>query len=62
MIELTQFVLLMASRLRQRYALSFWDSTIIATALSADVSVLYSGDMQHGLIIEEALQIRNPFL
>ncbi|MEM4216804.1 MAG: PIN domain-containing protein [Candidatus Methanomethylicaceae archaeon] len=61
-IELTKSVLLMASQLRQRYALSFWDSTIVATALSASVPVLYSEDMQHGLMIEEQLQIRNPFL
>jgi predicted nucleic acid-binding protein len=61
-IELTQSVLLMASQLRQRYALSFWDSTIVATALSAGVSVLYSEDMQHGLTIEEQLQVRNPFV
>lgn len=61
-IELTKSVLLMASQLRQRYSLSFWDSTIVATALSAGVPVLYSEDMQHGLMIEEQLQIRNPFL
>jgi len=60
-IELSKTVLLMASQLRQRYSLSFWDSTIVATALSAGVSVLYSEDMQHGLTIEEQLQIRNPF-
>lgn len=61
-IELTKSVLLMASQLRQRYALSFWDSMIVATALSASVRVLYSEDMQHGLMIEEQLQILNPFL
>ncbi|MEM2057205.1 MAG: PIN domain-containing protein [Thermoproteota archaeon] len=61
-IELIRSVLLMASQLRQRYSLSFWDSTIVATALSAGVPILYSEDMQHGLVIEEQLQIRNPFL
>ena len=61
-IELTKSVLLMASQLRQRYSLSFWDSTIVATALSAGVSVLYSEDMQHELTIEEQLQVRNPFV
>jgi len=29
-VELTKSVLLMASQLRQRYSLSFWDSTIVA--------------------------------
>ena len=54
-IELTQSISLMASQLRQRYSLSFWDSTIVASALSTGVSILYSEDMQHGLIIEEQL-------
>jgi predicted nucleic acid-binding protein len=61
-VELTESGLLIASQLRQRYSLSFWDSTIVATALNADVPVLYSEDMQHGLTIEGRLQIRNPFL
>jgi predicted nucleic acid-binding protein len=34
----------------------------VATALNADVPVLYSEDIQHGLMIEERLQIRNLFL
>ncbi len=60
--ELTKPVLLMASQLRQRYSLSFWDNIIVASALSAGVSVLYSEDMQHGLIIEEQLLVYNPFV
>lgn len=61
-VELTESGLLIASQLRQRYSLSFWDSTIVATALNAGVPVLYSEDMQHGLAFEGKLQIRNPFL
>ncbi len=61
-VELTKSDLLMASQLRQKYSLSFWDSTIVAAVLSADVPILYSEDMQHGLIIEEKVQIRNPFI
>jgi predicted nucleic acid-binding protein len=34
-VELTKSGLLIASQLRQRYSLSFWDSTIVATALNA---------------------------
>ena len=60
-IELTQEVLKKASTLRERYSLSFWDSMIIAGALIAKVSILYSEDMQHGLNIESKLQIHNPF-
>jgi predicted nucleic acid-binding protein len=59
-VELSQAVLLMASQLRQRYSLSFWDSTVIASALSAGVTILYSEDLQHGLMVEGQLQVLNP--
>jgi len=37
-----------ASHLRTRYSISFWDSLIVAAALEAKCSTLYSEDMQHG--------------
>ena len=60
-ISLDLSILLLASQLRQRYSLSFWDGPIVASALTAGVSVLYTEDMQHGLIVEDQLQILNPF-
>ncbi|MGI8501836.1 MAG: PIN domain-containing protein [Hassallia sp.] len=51
-----------AVKLRHRYLLSFWDSLIVASAVLGQASILYSEDMQDGLIIENALQIVNPFL
>ena len=60
-INLTTFILNKASLLRTNYNLSFWDSLIVATALCADVDILYSEDMQHQLIVEEQLTIINPF-
>jgi len=50
-----------AVTLRYQYSLSFWDSLIIASAILGDGKILYSEDMQHGLIINDALQIINPF-
>jgi len=47
---------------RQRYAISFWDSLIIAAALEAECNILYSEDMQHGHVFEQQLKIVNPFL
>jgi predicted nucleic acid-binding protein len=44
------------------YLLSFYDSMIIAAAILAQCQTLYSEDMQHGLLIEGYLRIRNPFL
>lgn len=60
-IGLTHIILMRASELRERYSLSFWDSLIVATGLDAGVDILYSEDMQHGLVIERRLRIRNPF-
>ncbi len=57
----TQMLLLNASQLRDRYSLSFWDSLIAASALSASVSYLYSEDMQDGLLVAAQLHIINPF-
>lgn len=50
------------ARRRHRYLLSFWDSLIVASAVLGQASILYSEDMQDGLIIENSLQIVNPFL
>lgn len=54
-------VLESASNLRLQYQFSFWDSLIIASALSANAEILYSEDMQDGLIIMNKLTIINPF-
>jgi predicted nucleic acid-binding protein len=56
-LETLQF----AVKLRDRYLLSFWDSLIVASAVLADAKILYSEDMQDGLIVENTLQIVNPF-
>ena len=61
-IELEQETLMTASELRLRYAVSFWDSLVIASALQAQVSVLYSEDLQHEQVIEDRLKIINPFV
>lgn len=44
------------------YSLQVFDSKIVAAALDANCSILYSEDMQNGLIIENRLTIVNPFL
>ena len=59
--NLDKATLLKASELRSQYSLSYWDSLIVATALSADCVVLYSEDMQNGLQIAQRLRIANPF-
>jgi predicted nucleic acid-binding protein len=50
-----------AMQLVQRYHLSIYDATIVAAALLAGCSTLYSEDMQDGQVIEQVLMIRNLF-
>ncbi|WP_129626103.1 PIN domain-containing protein [Candidatus Oscillochloris fontis] len=61
-VNLDHAQLIMASDLRVRYSLSYWDSLIIASALHSGVPTLYSEDMQHHLVIDQKLRIVNPFL
>ncbi len=51
-----------AIELFSKYSLQVFDSKIIATALDAGCSILYSEDMQNGLLIENRLTVINPFL
>src|ERR1035437_1135011 len=44
-----------------KYGFSFWDSMMVAAALKNHCSILYSEDMQNNQIIEDRLQIINPF-
>jgi predicted nucleic acid-binding protein len=45
----------------QRYGYAIYDASILASALMADCTTLYSEDMQSGQLIERRLTIRNPF-
>jgi predicted nucleic acid-binding protein len=47
--------------LRSRYRLAWYDCLIVAGAIEAQCSVLYSEDMQHGQRFGD-LRIENPFL
>jgi predicted nucleic acid-binding protein len=48
--------------LLDRYRFSYFDSLILASALTADCQILYSEDLQHGQVIDGRLTIINPFL
>jgi predicted nucleic acid-binding protein len=48
--------------LAERYKLNLYDGFIVAAAHLAECDTLYSEDMQHGLVIEGRLTIRNPFV
>lgn len=60
-VQFNQNIYELASNVRGKYCLSFWDSLIMASALFANADILYSEDMQHQLIVEKQLTIINPF-
>lgn len=51
----------MAVELSRRYGYRIYDSLIVAAAMQAGCTILYSEDMQHGFTIGK-LTIVNPFL
>jgi predicted nucleic acid-binding protein len=51
-----------ARKLLDRYDFQLFDSIVVASALEAGCSILYSEDMHHGLIVENQLKIVNPFI
>ena len=50
-----------ALAIAERYGYRIYDALIVASALEAKCSVLYSEDMQDGQVIADRLKIRNPF-
>jgi predicted nucleic acid-binding protein len=60
--ELSQDILLKASKIRANQSFSFWDSVVAASALDCDADYLISEDMQDGFNLENKLTIINPFI
>jgi predicted nucleic acid-binding protein len=48
-------------RFGARYGLSVYDAMIVGAAKVAGCAILWSEDMQDGLVVDETLTIRNPF-
>ncbi len=59
-LNVTTNIIHQASMLRESYSFSYWDSVVIATAIEADCTLVYSEDMQNGQQIGN-LKIINPF-
>jgi predicted nucleic acid-binding protein len=51
----------LAADLIGRYDFQLFDGIIVASALESGCNILYSADMQDGLIVEKTLTIVNPF-
>lgn len=54
-------MILRASELEERHALSFWDAMIIAAARKAGAARILTEDLSHGEIIDGVV-IENPFV
>jgi predicted nucleic acid-binding protein len=50
-----------ALAIAEKYGLKIYDALIVASALEARCTILYSEDMQDGQVIDHRLTIRNPF-
>lgn len=55
-------VFAIALKFKARFQFSFLDAVIVASALEAGCTTLYSEDLHHGLVIENKLTIVNPFI
>ncbi|MEZ5404376.1 MAG: PIN domain-containing protein [Bryobacteraceae bacterium] len=54
-------VLGLALKIRETHRFSFWDSAVVAAALTLCCDRLYSEDLSHGQVIH-GLTVLNPFL
>lgn len=50
-----------ALAIAEGYGYKIYDALIVASALEARCTILYSEDMQDGQVIDKSLTIRNPF-
>ncbi len=61
-VPLTKQAIELSLALVKKYDFQLFDAMIVASALETHCEVLYSEDMQHGLVVENQLRIENPFL
>jgi predicted nucleic acid-binding protein len=50
-----------ALAIAEKYTYGIYDALIVASALEARCTILYSEDMQDGQVIDKTLTIRSPF-
>lgn len=58
---LTETTYDLGRQLAERYQFRVYDAMIVASALEAGCTTLWSEDMHHGLLVAGQLRIRNPF-
>ena len=61
-VSMNQMTITKAKDLIIKYDFQLFDSLIVASALQANCTVLYSEDLHHNLLVENQLRIINPFI
>lgn len=59
---LNQSNILKAIDISAEFKFSYWDSLMVSSALAANCKVFYTEDLQHGQVIENRLEVTNPFV
>jgi predicted nucleic acid-binding protein len=59
--SVTERTVRLSFEIAAKYGFSHWDSLIVAAALQAGCTILYTEDLQHGQLIDGKLTILNPF-
>ena len=60
-VNFSEELFIVASEVREKYNISYYDSLIVSAGLKVNATVLYSEDMHNGLVINGCLTIINPF-
>ena len=61
-VSMNQMTITKAKDLIIKYDFQLFDSLIVASALQANCTILYSEDLHHNLLVENQLRIINPFI
>ncbi len=51
-----------AEKIMVQYQFQLFDAIIVASAIESKCKILYSEDLQHGLLIDKQLKVINPYL
>lgn len=60
-VSVTPAITDLAMSIAERFRIGHWDSLIVAAALAADCTTLYSEDLQNGQTFDGRLTVMNPF-
>ena len=61
-VGLTEHIHDTARRLADRHQMTIDHATVVATAIDAGATLVWSEDMRHGLVVEHNVSVANPFI